>query len=97
MSRILKSRWSGFEKAADQGDLDAPNNIGIMYQNGQGVEKSYLKAYAWFSVAAANANKLAQEHKGLVVKEMTPEQITKAEELVKEMVKKNPKLIKEKD
>tara|TARA_B100000674_G_C37810276_1_gene900760 strand:+ start:170 stop:1033 length:864 start_codon:yes stop_codon:yes gene_type:complete len=93
----FKIAMEWFEKAADQGDLDAPNNIGIMYQNGQGVEKSYLKAYAWFSVAAANANKLAQEHKGLVVKEMTPEQITKAEELVKEMVKKNPKLIKEKD
>lgn len=84
----FKIAMEWFEKAADQGDPDASNNIGIMHQSGQGVEKSYVNAYAWFSVAVTNGNKLAQEHKGLVVKEMTPEQISEAEELVKKMIKK---------
>tara|TARA_Y100000588_G_scaffold125605_1_gene137578 strand:- start:203 stop:766 length:564 start_codon:yes stop_codon:yes gene_type:complete len=91
----IAMRW--FEKAADQGNSDASNNIGIMHQSGQGVEKSYVKAYAWFSVSAAGGNKLAQEHKGLIIEEMTPEQISEAEELIKEMVQKNPTLINKKD
>ena len=89
----FKIAMEWFEKAANQGDPDASNNIGIMHLNGQGTEKSYIQAYAWFSVAAANDSKLAQEHKGLVVREMTPEQISEAEELVEEMAEKNPKLI----
>ena len=91
----IAMRW--FEKAADQGNSDASNNIGIMHQSGQGVEKSYVKAYAWFSVSAAGGNKLAQEHKGLIIEAMPPEQISEAEELIKEMVQKNPTLINKKD
>jgi len=39
-------------KAADQGSVDAQNNLGFMYANGQGVPQDYSKAIEWFVKAA---------------------------------------------
>ena len=86
-----------FQKAADQGFAMAQNNLGVMYVKGEGVEQNYVTAYAWASIAATNATngeKTAQRFKSeFLEKKMTPDQIAKAGELVKEMVKKNPKLL----
>ena len=84
-------KW--YQKAADQGIADAQNNLGFMYANGQGLEKNYATAYAWVSIAAANGLEIAKEATSIIAKEMTPAQIAEAEELVKEMVEKNPKLL----
>ena len=56
-----------------------------MYFNGDGILRDFVKAYVWNSIAAD------KRFKDAAAKRMTPEQITKAQELVKEMVKKNPK------
>ena len=67
-----------------------------MYSEGEGVPRSLMTAYAWVNIAAANGDANAKKYKTLTAKKMTPDQIAKAEELVKEMVKKNPKLIMKK-
>jgi len=97
-------KW--YRKAAAQGHAPAQVNLGLMYAIGEGVPQDFVTAYAWWDIAAANGNTdtvavtdlLAKETaatgKTHIAKEMTPEQITKAEALVKEMVKKNPKLLK---
>ena len=85
-------KW--FRKAADQGHAHAQYFLGSMYYGGKGVLKDYLTAYAWFNIAAANGHYTAKPTKVIVAKEMTPEQIAKAEALAKEMIKKNPKLLK---
>ena len=41
-----------------------------------------------------NGDEDAKKNKGIVAKEMTPDQIAKSEALAKEMIAKNPKLIK---
>ena len=65
-----------------------------MYEKGLGVEQNYVTAYAWASIAATNGNNVASKFKSEFLEpKMTLAQITKAEELVKEMVKKNPKLL----
>ena len=56
--------------------------------------EDHVTAYAWWNIAATNGDKDANGNKGLIAEDMTPEQITKAEELTKEMIKKNPKQIK---
>ena len=81
-------------KAADQGNAAAQANLGRMYANGEGVLQDYETAYAWWDIAATNGNQNAKNNKSIIAGEMTPDQITKAEELVKEMVEKNPKLLK---
>ena len=38
-------KW--YTKAAEQGDVDAQYNLGLMYYNGEGVPKDLVQAYAW--------------------------------------------------
>ena len=64
---------------------------------GKGVDHKYVTAYAWASIAATNGNNIAPRFKSEFLEpKMTAAQIAKAEELVKEMVKKNPKLLNKK-
>ena len=90
----LKEAVKWYQKAADQGDARAQFNLGAMYCNGQGVEQNYVTGYALWNIAATNGNQDAKYNKSIVAKKMTPAEIVEAEELVKEMVKKNPKLLK---
>ena len=87
-------KWS--LKAADQGHAKAQNNLGVMYANGQGVEQNYVTAYAWWEIASTIGHQNAKKGLSQLAKKMTPAQIAEAEELVKELVKKNPKLINKK-
>jgi uncharacterized protein len=76
-------------KAAEQGDAKAQSTLGGMYGNGEGVPKDMVNSYAWYNVASANGYesvpelKSASELRDLIAKEMTPEQIAKAQELSK--------------
>ena len=84
-------KWN--QKAADQGDAMAQTSCAVMYYKGEEVEQNYVTAYAWCNIAVTNGGEVAKEDKSIFAKEMDPEQIAEAEELVKEMIKKNPKLI----
>ena len=85
---------AGFRKAAKKGNPQKQINLGLMHANGRGVETNLIAAYAWYNIAAANGNANAKKGKGFIVKEMTAEDISKAQALSKEMLKKNPKLLK---
>lgn len=59
-----------YRKAADQGDVDAQFNLGVMYENGQGgLAKDDAQAVTWYQKAAeqgdakaqANINRLKQD------------------------------------
>jgi TPR repeat protein len=89
----LKEAFKWWQKAANQGIADAQTALGVRYGKGEGVEQNYVTAYAWASIAETNGAEIAKETKSIIAKEMTREQITEAEELVKEMVEKNPKLL----
>ena len=89
----LKEAVKWYQKAADQGQVNAQYTLGWMYANGRGVEQNYVTACAWYNIAAAKGDTEAATWKDNTAKEMTPEQIAKAQELSKEMVKKNPKLL----
>jgi len=80
--------------AAEQGHETAQFNLGVVYANGEGVLEDDVTAYAWYNIAAANGHAPAKKNKDSIAKAITPEQITKAQELSKEMVGKNPKLLK---
>jgi TPR repeat protein len=49
-----------FQKAADQGLVAAQFNLGIMYENGQGVEKDDERAVEWYQRAADQGHVKAQ-------------------------------------
>ena len=84
---------SWYKLAADKGDAYALTNLGVMYVTGQGVEQNNVTAYAWWNIATTNGNQKVKKGLSQLAEKMTPAQIAKAEELVKEMVEKNPKLL----
>ena len=82
-------KW--FKLAAEQGYAKAQYNLGLMYDNGEGVIQDNVYAHMWFNIAAANGHENARSNKGIVVKRMTPQDISKAQDLARECVKKNYK------
>jgi TPR repeat protein len=85
-------KW--YQKAADQGDAYAQYGLGFMYDNGKGVEQNNVTAYAWWNIAATNGDQDAKKGLPQVAKKMTPAQIAKGQKLSREMLNKNPKLLK---
>ena len=52
------------QKSAQQGDKEAQFQLGVMYENGQGVLKDPAKAVSWYQKAAAQNHALAQNNLG---------------------------------
>ncbi len=55
-----------FRQLADQGDAFAQTNLGIMYEEGQGVTQDYETAVRWYRKAADQGSALAQTNLGLM-------------------------------
>jgi TPR repeat protein len=82
-------KWSTL--AAEQGNAIAQTNLGGMYAFGQGVLKDYVYAHMWANIAAMNGNENGAKLRGLVEKEMTPADISAAQKLARECVRKKYK------
>ena len=76
---------------AEQGDADAQNNLGVMYDNGNGVLQDNVYAHMWTNIAASNGNEEAIENRDIIAENMTPSQLEKAQDLAHECVAKNYK------
>jgi uncharacterized protein len=68
-----------FRKAAMQGVTEAQNNLGGLYATGKGVPRDYVQAHIWFNLAAKQGLKEAQDNRERIAREMTHQQIVKAE------------------
>ena len=56
-------KW--YTLAADRGFADAQNNLGVCYENGNGVAKSYAEAVKWYKLAAEQGDSIAQNNLGV--------------------------------
>lgn len=54
-----------FTEAAEQGHAVAQNNLGLMYDNGEGVPKDASQAVMWYRKAAEQGYALAQYNLGV--------------------------------
>ena len=77
--------------AAEQGDADAQNNLGVMYRKGEGVPQDDLYAHMWFNIAATPGDEIAPKNRDTVASRMTPEDISKAQAMARECVAKDYK------
>ena len=79
-------RW--YRQAAEQGDVAAQVNLGVMYANGQGVPQDYVEAHKWLNLAASRAStenqKRYAESRDALAAVMTPQQIADAQKLARE-------------
>ena len=82
-------KW--YRLAAEQGGSAAQYDLGLMYANGEGVIQDNVYAHMWWNLAAASGSEGARSHKDFLVKQMTPQDISKAQDLARECVKKNYK------
>jgi TPR repeat protein len=57
-------RW--YRKAAEQGDVGARYNLGVMYDNGRGVPKNEAEAARWYRKAAEQGLAPAQYNLGVM-------------------------------
>ena len=61
-----KTALALFTKAANKGDAKAQNNLGAMYDKGQGVPQDYNQAASWYRRAADQGDAEAQYNLGLM-------------------------------
>jgi len=83
-------KW--FILAAEQGHVNSQFSLGMLYEEGKGerVPQDYVKAHLYFSLAATNGNQYAVGNRDKLVKEMTPDQIEKAEDLAIQWAERHP-------
>ena len=61
------------------GHATAQSNLGAMYYNGQRVLADVVIVHLWFNITAANRNEKGSENKEKIAKQMTSEDISKAQ------------------
>ena len=91
-------KW--YRKAAEQGHAAAQCILGIYYSDGNVVPQDYLLAYFWASLAATRntgdvnnrcANSSYMDYAGMAARQLTPEQLTKAQQMTREWEAKHPR------
>ena len=55
-----------WEPLAKQGDADAQNNLGVMYEEGKGVSQDYETAVKWYTLAAEQGDADVQNNLGFM-------------------------------
>jgi cell division septation protein DedD len=78
-ARELPDRLSAYH-----GNADAQNNLGLLYRDGHGVEPNPVVSYAWFSLAAARDNKVAERNLRRLADVMLADKILEGQQLASE-------------
>jgi TPR repeat protein len=73
-----------YMRAAEQNFVTAQYNVGIRYHLGRSVERDRVAAYLWYSLAAGQDHHNAAEERAVLVEQMSPEEIAKAEQRVRD-------------
>lgn len=86
-------KW--FKLAAESGNGYSRFILGEMYQQGRGVTRDHIRAHMWWNIAAseelASGLELARREFVKIQKDMTPTEVSKAQQLARECVAKNYK------
>jgi len=86
-------KW--FKLAAEQGNNYSLFILGDMYEQGRGVTRDHIRAHMWWNIAAseelAAGLGIARQEFVKIQKGMTPDEVSKAQQLARECVAKNYK------
>ena len=85
--RALAAEW--WRRAAAQNHAQAQFALGVLYSSGTGVAKDNVAAHMWFSLAAAQGKRNAERLLKVIVRQMTPQQISAAESLAEDWREEN--------
>tara|TARA_B110000908_G_C10113151_1_gene384027 strand:+ start:134 stop:739 length:606 start_codon:yes stop_codon:yes gene_type:complete len=76
-------------KAAEQGNFGGQFALGLMYEYGEGVLTNNRRAYMWYSLAKYNGDEEAGKYKDGIAKQMTPADISKAQDMSSRCLESN--------
>ena len=82
------ARW--YRPAAEVGDIDALSNLGVLYQNGQGVKQDKVLAMALYNVSVALAGDRttkAKQNRQALANGMPLDDVKKSLPLTEELLK----------
>ena len=85
----LREALKWYQRAADQGDVDAMAVLGLAYFEGVGVRQDYVEAHSWYNLAASRTkysdirNDLMKRRDDISIK-MSPAQLSEAQKLARE-------------
>ena len=82
-------KW--YRLSVEQGNEISQHNLGRMYEMGRGVIQDSIYAHMWFNIAGSIGNTFAVSSRDTVAKKMTAADISKAQTLARECVKKKYK------
>ena len=82
-------KW--YRRAAEQGDAQAQNNLGVVYSKGQSVLLDYIQAHKWYNLSAMHGDNVAFNNRNNIAKRMTPAQIAEAQRLARDWWAKHGK------
>ena len=91
VTQDYKTAVKWYKLGAEQGNADAQINLGFMYDTGRGVIQDNVYAHMWYNIAASSGEKIARENKDIIVTKMTPAEISTAQKLARECVRKKYK------
>lgn len=91
VQKDYKAAMNWYLKAAEQGLAASQYNLGVMYNNGEGVTRNYVQAHKWFNIAGEHGIKDVSQNLEIVTKKMTPAQISEAQKLAREWLRKHPR------
>jgi len=66
---------------AQRGDRNGQRILGFMYMYEAGVPRDYVRAYMWWSLAAASGDSKSGGYRDTVAKALTPEQLAEAKKM----------------
>jgi uncharacterized protein len=87
----FKKAAEWYLKSAEQGNPPAQASLGALYSEGKGVPHDLVKAYIWFAIAGSGKFPDAQPNLEGLTAEMTEHQISEAQSLALEWLKRQPR------
>jgi TPR repeat protein len=84
--KIMFKALKWYRRAAEQDQPQAQNNLGYMYENGEGLPRDYQEAFKWYRKAADKGDPEAQNNVELMYKNGfgVPRDYTRSGEVVSE-------------
>jgi len=82
-------KW--YKLSAEQGDARAQFLLGMMYLLGRGVKRDIVYASMWTNLSILNGNEIGAKIRNIIAKRMTPADISTAQKLARECVRKKYK------
>jgi TPR repeat protein len=75
VDRSMPDAAQWFRRAGEFGIVDAQYNLAFLYEHGEGVAKSAIDAYAWYSIGGARGDQAAQRAAERLARELSAKQL----------------------